>query len=249
MRLLTDFGAPKFHPANLMAMSMLFIIGSAMLIATQWDFSAKIVPLVVGTVGFSAAAFSLFNDMFRRETEPAGGLEEQIEREVEERMRKEAAREASLAPAGGMTQLAMAAAGAGTVAATGAGPSAGASATADPKKAQARIQAEAERLHMDIESDTKHLPVKTIALRGARFFAYLVAFMAVMAVIGLVPTAGLFVVFFMRYENQEPWRIVIPYAIVLMLSVSLVFDYIMSIPWPPTLIAQWFPALKILPSI
>jgi hypothetical protein len=229
---------------------MLFVIGSAMLMATQWDFSAKIVPLVVGTVGFSAAAFSLFNDMFRRETEPAGGLEEQYEREVEERLRQEAAREAAMAaPSGGMTQLAMATAAAGTAAAGSGGGGSGPSPSADAKKAQARIQADAERLHMDIESDTKHLPVKTIALRGARFFAYLVAFMAVMSVIGLVPTAGLFVVFFMRYENQEPWRIVLPYAIVLMLSVSIVFDYIMSIPWPPTLIAQWFPALKILPSI
>ena len=82
-----------------------------------------------------------------------------------------------------------------------------------------------------------------------RFFGYLVAFMAVMATIGLVPAAGIFVIFFMRYENGERWPLVITYAAVLMVSISLVFDYIMSIPWPPTLIAEWFPALKILPSI
>ena len=53
----------------------------------------------------------------------------------------------------------------------------------------------------------------------------------------------------MRYENKEPWKLIIIYAIVLVFSISFVFDNVMSIPWPPTLIAQWFPALKFLPSI
>jgi TctA family transporter len=246
VRMMTDFGAPRLHPAQLMPMLLLFIIGSAMLMAAQWDFSAKIVPLVIGTVGFSAAAFSLLNDMCRRETAPAVGYAEQIEHQVEERLHQEAARTATTAPTGGMTQLTMATAGA--TAGTGAGPGA-AAVPDDAKAAPARIQSQSERLHMDLESDTQHLAVRTIALRAVRFFAYLIGFMGVMAVIGLVPTAGLFVIFFMRYENREPWKIVIPYAIVLMFSVSFVFDYIMSVPWPPTLIAGWFPMLKILPSI
>jgi len=34
--------------------------------ATEWDFSAKVVPLVVGTIAFLAAALSLFNDLCRK---------------------------------------------------------------------------------------------------------------------------------------------------------------------------------------
>jgi TctA family transporter len=238
IRMLTDFGAPRFNPGQLMAMLMLFVIGSAMLMAVQWDFSAKIVPLVIGTVGFAAAAISLFNDMCRREVasepEPQG---------------VPGVAEAMPVPTGGMTQLAMEGAGAGVGPAGGGGSGAVAAVLSTAAPAPARGSAQPERLHMDLESDTGHLPVRVIALRAARFFAYLIAFMGVMAVIGLVPTAGLFVIFFMRYENQEPWRIVIPYAVCLMFAVSFVFDYIMSIPWPPTLIAQWFPALKMLPSI
>jgi TctA family transporter len=243
VRMMTDFGAPRFHPAQLMPVLLLFIIGSAMLMALQWDFSARIVPLVIGTIGFTAAAFSLLNDMCRRDDlAPAEGLGKQLEHKVEERLRAEPATGAMTTPSGGMTQLAME--GAGT----------GAPALPVAAAAQARIQTQPEglrpeRLHMDLESDTQHLAVRTIALRAVRFFAYLIGFMGIMAVIGLVPTAGLFVIFFMRYENQEPWKIVIPYAIVLMFSVSFVFDYIMSVPWPPTLIAQWFPVLKMLPSI
>ena len=55
---------------------------------------------------------------------------------------------------------------------------------------------------MDLTSDTGHLPVREIILRGALFFGYLIGFMGVMAVIGLIPTVALFVVFFMRFEAQ-----------------------------------------------
>ncbi len=36
--------------------------------------------------------------------------------------------------------------------------------------------------------------------------------MGVMAVIGLIPTVALFVVFFMRFEGKERWSLVITYA-------------------------------------
>ena len=52
-------------------------------------------------------------------------------------------------------------------------------------------------------SDTGHLPVGEIVTRAALFFGYLIGFMAIMAVIGLIPTVGVFVVFFMRYEARE----------------------------------------------
>ena len=156
----------------------------------EWDFSAKIVPMVVGGVGITVCVLSLFNDMCRKPTVHATeSLAASAQHEVE------------------------------------------------------------QKIHMDLASDTEHLPVSLIIKRAARFFGYLIAFMGVMAVIGLVPTVALFVVIFMRYENKEPWKLVITYAIVLVFAISFVFDNVMSIPWPPTLIAQWFPALKFLPSI
>jgi TctA family transporter len=106
-----------------------------------------------------------------------------------------------------------------------------------------------EKIHMDLTSDTGHLPVRTIALRAAIFFAYLLAFMATMWVIGLIPTVVVFVVVFMRLEGNERWSLVIPYAAVLVLGIYIAFDLFMSVPWPPTLIGQWFPALKFIPSV
>jgi hypothetical protein len=176
---------------------MIAVIGSMVLIAMQWDFSAKIVPIVVGSAALVAASLSLFNDMCRRPEPAIGSLADQTIHDVEGQLGGEVA----------------------------------------------------QKIHMDLTSDTQHLPTALIIKRAARFFGYLIGFMAVMAVIGLVPTAALFVVVFMRYENREPWKLVITYAIVLVFAISFVFDNVMSIPWPPTLIAQWFPALKFLPSI
>jgi TctA family transporter len=112
-----------------------------------------------------------------------------------------------------------------------------------------RIGAGDQKMHMDLTSDTAHLATRVIVQRAARFFSYLVAFMAVMSVIGLIPTVAVFVVFFMRYENQERWSLIIPYTVVLLVSISFVFDYVMSIPWPPTYIGVWFPELKFIPSV
>jgi ABC-type Na+ efflux pump permease subunit len=100
------------------------------------------------------------------------------------------------------------------------------------------------KIHMDLESDTAHLPVSTVLARAAIFFGYLLAFMATMWVIGLIPTAGLFVVLFMRLEGRERWSVAIPYAIVLMAFIYVVFDQIMSLPWPGTLAGAWVPALR-----
>ena len=87
---------------------------------------------------------------------------------------------------------------------------------------------------MDLTSDTGHLPVRDDHHAGGPFFGYLLAFMGVMAVIGLIPTVALFVVVFMRFEAQERWTLVIPYAVALMLVIYVVFDHLMSVPWPPT---------------
>jgi putative tricarboxylic transport membrane protein len=190
IKMAQSFQAPRFHVSQLFTIFMLSILSSMVLMALSWDFSAKIVPLVVGSVGITVCVVSLFNDMCRKPMVHASeSLAESAQHQVE------------------------------------------------------------QKIHMDLASDTEHLPVDIIIKRAARFFGYLVAFMAVMAVIGLVPTAALFVVVFMRYENKERWTLVITYAMVLVFSISFVFDNVMSIPWPPTLIAQWFPALKFLPSI
>jgi hypothetical protein len=53
----------------------------------------------------------------------------------------------------------------------------------------------------------------------------------------------------MRYEAQERWSLVIPYAAVLVVFIWFAFDYFMAVPWPPALLGQLFPLLKSIPSV
>jgi hypothetical protein len=185
--------------------------------ALSWDFSAKIVPLVVGTVALLAAGFSLFNDLCRKPEPAVGSLAEQAMAEVEQQISSSAAADAAVnAGPGGIT--------------------ANAAAVADQK------------IHMDLTSETAHLPVELIIKRAARFFGYLLVFMGVMSVIGLIPTVCVLVVFFMRYENSERWKLIIIYASVLVIMITFIFEHIMHIPWPPTFLGQWFPVLMMIPS-
>ena len=176
--------------SQLFTVFYIVVIASLVIAALPWHFSAKLVPLVVGTIALTVLSLSLFNEMCRKPT--------------------------------------------------------AASATALADRAQHEVE---QKIHMDLTSDTEHLPVRTILERAARFFSYLLAFMACMAVIGLIPTVAVFVVVFMRLEGPERWSLIIPYTVILIMGIWIAFDVFMAIPWPPSLIGQLFPALKIIPSV
>jgi TctA family transporter len=197
-KMLTSFQAPRFDPSQLFTIFMICIIGAMVAMALRWDFSAKIVPLVVGTVALVAAITSLFNDMCRKPEDVIVSIADQTIHEVEAQLEQ-----------------------------------------GHPE----------QKIHMDLTSDTAHLPTSLIIKRAARFFGYLLVFMGVMSFIGLIPTVGIFVVFFMRYENRERWTLIITYATILVISITFVFEHIMHIPWPPTYFGQWFPVLKMIPSV
>ncbi len=105
-------------------------------------------------------------------------------------------------------------------------------------------------IYMDLASERNDLPVRTLLLRSLTFFGWLVGFMASMSLIGIIPTIPLFVVALMRIENREPWRLCLIYAAVLTGCIYLVFDQLLHLAWPRTMIGIWFPELRgIIPSV
>jgi hypothetical protein len=107
-----------------------------------------------------------------------------------------------------------------------------------------------QKIHMDLDSGTSHLSTSEVVSRAALFFGYLIGFMAVMYAIGLIPTAGLFIVVFMRAEGKERWTLTLTYAAATVGLIYVMFDQVMAVPWPQTLVGQWFPVLKsIIPSM
>lgn len=113
----------------------------------------------------------------------------------------------------------------------------------------ARAQVE-QKIHMDIKSAVSHVPWQKLLLRGGIFFGWMVAFLGSMALIGIIPTVPLFIIAFMRLEGRERWHIVLPMAIVMCLFIYVLFDQLLAIPWPPTVLGDMFPALHgVVPSV
>ena len=190
--MLSGFGlTPNFRLKQFFHVFLLCVIGWAMLEASAWNFSAKIVPLIVGGMAFTFCLIGLLNEIFRKpEDATATGLESEAKQDLN------------------------------------------------------------QKIHMDLASDTAHVPVRQIAIRGAIFFGWLLAFMGSMSVIGLIPTVPLFVIMYMRLEGPEPWRLIVPQAVLLTIFIYIVFDQLLTIPWPPTYLGEWVPALKgMIPSI
>jgi TctA family transporter len=188
--LVSGFGKPHWNATHLMHAFLLCVFGYLLFEASGWNFSAKIVPMIVGTIGFSCVLISLANEVFRKEHRDAEDLRREAKGEVE------------------------------------------------------------EKIHMDLESDTGHLSLHVILVRGLIFFGWLLAFMASMSMIGIIATVPLFVVLYMRLEGPEPWKLVIPQAIGLTVFIWFVFDQLLTIPWPPTYLGSWAPWLKdFIPSI
>ena len=54
----------------------------------------------------------------------------------------------------------------------------------------------------------------------------------------------------MRLDGSERWGLVLPQAICLTVFIYVVFDWLLAIPWPQTLLGTAFPALKaFIPSV
>ncbi|HEX7936145.1 MAG TPA: tripartite tricarboxylate transporter permease [Paraburkholderia sp.] len=92
-------------------------------------------------------------------------------------------------------------------------------------------------IHMDVSSDhAEKLPNKVTLMRAARFFGWFVGFLVCMSVIGMIPTVPIVIVAFMRIEGREPWRLSLILAACVTALIYGVFDQIIHIPWPSSLL-------------
>ena len=272
------FGRPSFRLDQLFYVFMIGLIGWMVLASLDWPMNAKIVPLIVGGMALIFAVASLFDQVFRlpeakrRQVAAAAASAPAKPTTVaaqpltsQQRMLLQivlfvALWAASIA-ALWATQRMMPHPALDNVPLIVGGLALGIAlmgivnqfrpATTAPAglahDAKSEIQ---QSIHMDLESDTTHLSAGLIVRRAAVFFGWLVAFMISMACIGLIPTVPIFVIAYMRIEGPEPWRLVWPQAISLTLFIYVVFDQLLAIPWPQTLLGMLVPAFKgLIPSM
>jgi TctA family transporter len=110
-----------------------------------------------------------------------------------------------------------------------------------PEEEAAAKAAASQKMHMDVLSTVTHLGPKVIITRGAIFFGWMISFLCSMALIGLLPTVPIFIICFMRVEAQERWTITLPMAAIMTVFIYFVFDQLLSIPWPHSVLGDFWP--------
>ncbi len=101
-----------------------------------------------------------------------------------------------------------------------------------------------ESLHLDLSVQDEGLETKVMLTRAFIYLAWLLGFVAMAAVFGMLPGVFLFVILYMRIEGNEPWKLTMSCAVGLVLFSWFLFDYLLALPWPQTVIGDIIPALK-----
>jgi TctA family transporter len=105
-------------------------------------------------------------------------------------------------------------------------------------------------MHFDTGADDGDLPKETMLRRAAAFFSWLLGFIGSMALIGVIPTVFVFVILYMRLEGREPWRLVAGLSVGMTAFCYFLFEKILLLPWPATVVGDLFPVLRdLVPSM
>ncbi len=123
-------------------------------------------------------------------------------------------------------------------------PAGGRTAAQDAKEGVTRS------LRLDLQADDLGLGKAVVARRAVIYLGWLLGFLALVALIGMLPTVFAFVILYMRVEGDEKWRLTLPIATGLTTFAYAVFERLLHLPWPQTVVGGWFPVLKdVIPSM
>jgi hypothetical protein len=105
-------------------------------------------------------------------------------------------------------------------------------------------------LHLDIQAQDQDLEPTLIMRRALGYLGWLLAFLGATALAGMLPTVMMFVIAYMRVEGRERWGLTLACALAMTLASWFIFDRLLSLPWPNSVLGDWFPALKdVIPSV
>ena len=101
-------------------------------------------------------------------------------------------------------------------------------------------------LRLDLVADDMGIEKAVVARRAVTYLGWLLGFLVLVALIGMLPTVFVFVVLYMRLEGDEKWRLILIISGGMTTFAYVVFERLLHLPWPQTVVGGWFPALKVL---
>jgi hypothetical protein len=83
----------------------------------------------------------------------------------------------------------------------------------------------------------------TYARLGSQL-GWLIALLLAVLVIGMMPALGAFIVLYIRFVGAARWSTALVIAIPLWVAMYLLFNTLLHVPWPPSLLGDAFPQLR-----
>ena len=108
----------------------------------------------------------------------------------------------------------------------------------------ADAQTDGQETAVDLASNTDDLPRPLFIRRVASIFGWLALFMAMIWAVGFVPAILMFVGAYMVLEGKERWQLAMPLSLATAGFCWFVFDRLLSLPWPRSLIGDLIPPLR-----
>ncbi len=104
-------------------------------------------------------------------------------------------------------------------------------------------------LHMDLTVNDG-VDAALVRRRALIYLSWILGFFGSVWLIGMLPSVFVFVIAYMRLEGKEPWKLTLTCAVGLTLFSTIVFDQLLSLPWPMSFVGDLFPAMRqFIPSI
>ena len=101
-----------------------------------------------------------------------------------------------------------------------------------------------DALRVDLDDDFGDLPANTVARRALAIAGWIALLLALIWLIGMLPAVFVFIVAYMRVEGGERWWLTLAVAIAMTVACYVLFDQLLRVVWPATVLGQAVPALR-----
>ncbi|EUB99018.1 protein of unknown function DUF112 transmembrane [Rhizobium sp. CF080] len=88
------------------------------------------------------------------------------------------------------------------------------------------------------------MPDRELYKRMGIMLAWVLSVFAGTLLIGLLPTLLFYMIAYMRFEGKQPWIRTLVIAILIWISMFILFDNLLNMPWPQSYLGDAFPALR-----
>jgi TctA family transporter len=117
------------------------------------------------------------------------------------------------------------------------------------QQAMAAAQPAGSEIHFDIQAEYGDLSRKEITQRAFVFFGWCLFYLAIAALMGLLPATLIFLVVYMWIEGKEKWKVNLITAVTTVVCSYLVFHSLLHVAWPQALVGELFPELRSIQSL